>query len=123
MRSLVLQFGISYRDLEEMTGEHGVAIDHTTLFRWVQHFAPLIEKRIRWYQRYTDEPWRVDETYMTVAGQWAYALPRDRQERRPHRFHVVAAQDTISTRRFLGNALRLRQDRINKAYGKALRAL
>ena len=42
------KFGISYRDLEEMMSERGVAVDHTTPFRWVQHFAPLIEKRIRW---------------------------------------------------------------------------
>jgi hypothetical protein len=49
-----------------------VPVDHTTLFRWVQHYAPLMEKRIRWYQLYTDASWRVDETYVKVAGQWAY---------------------------------------------------
>jgi transposase-like protein len=66
------KFGISYRDLEEMMSERGVTVDHTTLFRWVQHYAPLMEKRIRWYQRYTDASWRADETYVKVAGQWAY---------------------------------------------------
>lgn len=48
------KYGISYRDLEEMMSERGVTLDHTTLLRWVQHYAPLMEKRIRWYQRYTD---------------------------------------------------------------------
>jgi transposase, IS6 family len=38
------KYGISYRDLKVMS-ERGVAVDHTTLFRWVQHFAPLMEKR------------------------------------------------------------------------------
>ena len=52
--------------------ERGVLVDHTTLYRWVQRYAPLMEKRIRWYQRYTDASWRVDETYVKVAGQWAY---------------------------------------------------
>jgi transposase, IS6 family len=56
------KYGISYRDLEEMTSEGGVSVDHTILFRWVQHYAPLMEKRIRWCQRYADAPWRVDET-------------------------------------------------------------
>ena len=28
------KYGISYRDLEEMMGERGVAVDHTTLYRW-----------------------------------------------------------------------------------------
>jgi len=66
------KFGISYRDLEGTMSERGVAVDHTTLFHWVQHFAPLMEKRVRWYQRYTDASWRVDETYVKVAGQLAY---------------------------------------------------
>jgi hypothetical protein len=25
--------------------ERGVVVDHTTLFRWVQRYAPLMEKR------------------------------------------------------------------------------
>ena len=28
------RYGISYRDLEEMMGERGVGVDHTTLYRW-----------------------------------------------------------------------------------------
>lgn len=43
------KYGISYRDLEEMMIERGVAVDHTPLHRWVQHYAPLMEKRLRWY--------------------------------------------------------------------------
>ena len=30
-----------------MMSERGVAVDHTTLFRWVQHYAPLMENRVR----------------------------------------------------------------------------
>jgi transposase-like protein len=42
-----LQFPISYRDLECMLSDRGVQVDHTTLFRWIQAYAPEIEKRIR----------------------------------------------------------------------------
>jgi hypothetical protein len=42
-----LQFPISYRDLERMLSDRGVQVDHTTLFRWIQAYAPEIEKRIR----------------------------------------------------------------------------
>jgi hypothetical protein len=44
------RYGISYRDLEEMMGERGVGVDHTTLYRWVQCYAPELEKRVRWYR-------------------------------------------------------------------------
>ena len=32
-------------------GERGVAVDHSTIFRWVQTYAPEIEKRLRWQWR------------------------------------------------------------------------
>jgi hypothetical protein len=39
-----LQFPISYRDLERMLADRGVAVDPTTLYRWVQRFAPEPEE-------------------------------------------------------------------------------
>ena len=42
-----LQFPISYRDLERMLVDRGVEVDHTTMYRWVQRFAPELEKRLR----------------------------------------------------------------------------
>lgn len=58
------KYGISYRDLEEMMLERGVEVDHTTLYRWVQQYAPEMKKRLRWYYRpRLGESWRVDETY------------------------------------------------------------
>src|SRR5512144_2644967 len=66
------RYGISYRDLEEMMAERGVAVDHVTLCRWVQRYAPELEKRVRWYQGYRSSSWRVDETYVRVGGKWKY---------------------------------------------------
>jgi len=40
------KYGISYRDLAEMMQERGILVDHKTIFRWVQHYAPEIEKRV-----------------------------------------------------------------------------
>ena len=34
------RYGVSYRDLEEMMTERGVPVDHTTIYRWVQKYAP-----------------------------------------------------------------------------------
>lgn len=65
------KYGISYRALEEMMKERGVNVDHTTIYRWVQHYAPEMEKRLRRYWRNNfDSSWRVDETYVKVKGQW-----------------------------------------------------
>lgn len=37
------RYGISYRDLEQMMGERGVSVDHSTIYRWVQRYAPEME--------------------------------------------------------------------------------
>jgi transposase-like protein len=37
------RYGISYRDLDQMMGERGVSLDHSTIYRWVQKYAPEIE--------------------------------------------------------------------------------
>ena len=45
------RYPISYRDLEEMLAERGISVDHTTIYRWVQRYAPEMEKRLRWFWR------------------------------------------------------------------------
>ena len=38
-----LQFPISYRDLERMFSDRGIQVDHTTVFRWIQAYAPELQ--------------------------------------------------------------------------------
>ncbi len=53
------RYPISYRDLEEMLAERGISVDHTTIYRWVQCYAPEMEKRLRWFWRRGFDPsWR-----------------------------------------------------------------
>lgn len=42
-----LRYSLSYRDLEEMMHERGLSVDHTTIYRWVQRYAPELDKRCR----------------------------------------------------------------------------
>ena len=36
-----LRYSLSYRDLEEMMVERGLSIDHVTIWRWDQRYAPI----------------------------------------------------------------------------------
>jgi transposase-like protein len=45
-----LRFGLSYRDVEELLAGRGVDVDHVTLYRWVQRFAPLLAETARPYR-------------------------------------------------------------------------
>jgi hypothetical protein len=42
-----LRFSLSYRDVEELLAERGLHADHVTVCRWVQRYAPEMERRLR----------------------------------------------------------------------------
>src|ERR1051326_3757971 len=67
-----LRSSLSYRDLEEMMRERGLQVDHTTIYRWVQRYAPELEKRCRAHLKATTDSWRVDETSVKIKGTWVY---------------------------------------------------
>jgi IS6 family transposase len=67
-----LRYCLSYRDLEEMMAERGLNLDHTTIYRWVQQYAPELAKRCRPHLKQTNDSWRVDETYIKVKREWLY---------------------------------------------------
>ena len=100
------KYGISYRDLAEMMQERGVAVDRTTIFRWVQHYAPEIEKRVRWYQGYRSASWRVDETYVRVGGAWKYLFRAVDKTGRLIDFMLSDRRNTRAAHRFLSKALK-----------------
>jgi putative transposase len=67
-----IAYPISYRQLEEMMGERGVEVDHSTLNRWVLKYVPLLEKQFRARKRPVGASWRMDESYVKVKGAWKY---------------------------------------------------
>jgi len=67
-----LRFGLSYRDVEELLAERGIEVDHVSIFRWVQRFAPEFAEAARARRHLVGDRWRVDETYLKVGGAWRY---------------------------------------------------
>ena len=100
-----LMFPISYRDLELMLADRGVTVDHTTIFRWIQAYAPEIEKRIRPYLRGSNGSWRVDETYVRVKGRWMYLYRAVDSRGQTIDFLLSAKRDAEAAKRFFRKAL------------------
>jgi hypothetical protein len=71
-----LRYSLSYRDVEEFVTERGQSVDHSTIWRWVQRYAPKLNQRCRRELKPPNGSWRVDETYIRVAGLWSYFLSR-----------------------------------------------
>jgi transposase-like protein len=100
------KYGISYRDLAEMMSERGVAVDPSTIFRWVQRYAPEIEKRVRQYQGCRSGSWRVDETYVRVGGKWKYLFRAVDKFGQLIASMLAERRDTEAAYRFLRKALK-----------------
>jgi transposase, IS6 family len=100
-----LQFPISYRDLERMLADRGVEVDHVGLYRWVQRFAPELEKRTRRHLRRCRGPWHVDETYVRVDGQWRYLYRAVDGTGQTIDFLLSAKRDKRAAKRFFRQAL------------------
>jgi transposase, IS6 family len=67
-----LRYPLSYRNLEEMMAERGLQLDHSTIARRVLRYGPVLNERVRSQMRHPNRSWRVDETYIRVAGRWTY---------------------------------------------------
>src|SRR5690349_21658845 len=100
-----LMFPISYRDLELMLLDRGVAVDHTTIFRWIQAYAAELEKRIRPHLRMSNGSWRVDEAYVKVKGRWTYLYRAGDSRGQTIDFLLSVRRDAEAVKRFFRKAL------------------
>ncbi|WP_029449147.1 IS6 family transposase [Candidatus Odyssella thessalonicensis] len=101
-----LRYPLSYRQLAEMVSERGIKVDHTTIYRWIQHYAPEFEKRIRWYARPSAWSLRVDETYIKVKGQWKYLYRAVDKYGRTVDFMLAHTRDLAAAKRFFKKMLK-----------------
>ena len=100
-----LRFSLSYRDVEELVRERGLSVDHVTVWRWVQRYAPEIERRLRPHLKPTNKSWRVDETYIRVKGKWTYLYRAVDSTGASIDFLLSARRDAAAAKRFFQKAL------------------
>jgi transposase, IS6 family len=95
-----LHYPFSYRDIEELFLERGLAVDHATLNRWVLAYAPLIERRLRTFRKPHCGSIRIDETYIKIRGQWRYLYRAIDKHGTPVDFLLTAKRDLEAAKRF-----------------------
>jgi transposase, IS6 family len=103
--SWYLRFSLSYRDVEELLAERRLSVDHVTVWRWVQRYAPEMERRLRSRLNSNNDSWRVDETYIRVKGKWRYLYRAVDSSGATLDFLLSAKQDAAAAKRFLAKAL------------------
>jgi putative transposase len=69
---LYLRFTLSFRDLEDLLAERGIAISYETVRRWVNHFGPIIAAELRKRRPKPHAVWHLDEVYLKIDGRMVY---------------------------------------------------
>jgi IS6 family transposase len=87
-------------------GERNLTVDHTTIYRWVQRYAPELEKRRRPYLQPTNDSYRVDETYIKIKGQWYYLYRALDSTGQAIDFMLSAKRDAKAAKRFFRKMLK-----------------
>src|SRR2546423_8890476 len=89
-----------------MMRERGLDVDHSTVFRWVQRYAPEINKRIRQHLRMSGTSYRVDETYIKVGKSCKYLYRAVDKEGNTIEFMLSAKRDVSAAKRFFQKMMR-----------------
>ena len=69
---LYLRFTLSFRDVEDLLAERGIAISYETVRRWVNHFGPIIAAELRKRRPKPHAVWHLDEVYLKIDGRMVY---------------------------------------------------
>ena len=80
--------------------ERGLTVDHTTIYRWVQRYAPEINKRIRPHLRLAGASYRIDETYIKVGKNCKYLYRAVDALGNTIEFMLSAKRDVSAAKRF-----------------------
>src|SRR6516164_4108280 len=99
------RFSLSLRDLEELMAERGLAVDHTTIGRWVQRYGPEVHRRLRGQLKLKSSTWHMDETSVCIAGRWLYLFRAVDSHGQTVDFYLSETRDREAAKLFLKKAL------------------
>jgi len=67
-----LGFTLSFRDVEELLAERGIAVTYESIRRWVLAFGPVIARRLRAQRPKPHSRWQLDEMFVRIGGRQMY---------------------------------------------------
>jgi transposase-like protein len=126
-----LRYPLAYEHVAEILAERGLNVDASCIWRWVQAYAPEINKRCRPHLKPTNKSYRIDETYLRIKGKDRYLYRAVDSTGQTIEFLLTARRDAAAAKRFLlktieasGNAMpRVMNADKNPAYPAAVEEL
>src|ERR1043165_9228236 len=63
-----LRYPLAYQHVSEILAERGIEVDASCIWRWVQAYAPEINRRCRPHLKPTNKSYRIDDTSKAKTG-------------------------------------------------------
>jgi transposase-like protein len=95
-----------------MMSERGLDVDHSTVSRRVQRYAPEVNKRIRQHLKMSGASFRVDETYIKVGKTCKCLYRAVDKEGQTIEFMLSARRDVSAAKRFFKKMMRAEHRRL-----------
>jgi transposase, IS6 family len=126
-----LRYPLAYEHVSELLTERGLKVDASCVWRWVQAYAPELNKRCRPHLKQSNKSYRVDETYIKVKGQDKDLYRAVDSTGQTIDFLLTAKRDAAAAKRFFRKVFRSSCNLIprvinvdkNPAYPAAMRTL
>jgi transposase, IS6 family len=100
-----LRYPLAYEHVSELLAERSVAVDPSCVWRWVQAYAPELNKRCRSHLKSTNKSYRTDETYIKVKGEDRFLYRAVDSTGQTIEFLLTAKRDAAAAKRFFRKAL------------------
>ena len=100
-----LRFSLSCRDIEKLMAIRAIKVDHSTIQRWVFKFSKEIEQNMNTRKRRVMDSWRLDETYIKVAGKDRYLYRAVDKQGNTVDFLLTKRRMKGSAQKFLNKAI------------------
>ena len=101
-----LRYPLAYEHVSELLAERGVEVHASCVWRWVQAYAPELNRRCRPHLKPTNKSYRTDETYIKVKGKDHYLYRAVDSSGQTIDFLLAAKRDAAAAKRFFRKALR-----------------
>src|SRR5262249_50751998 len=72
LRALVSALLLEFARFGRAHGGAGLAVDHTTVWRWTQAYGPEVYRRLHGQLKRSSSTWHIDETNVRIGGKWMY---------------------------------------------------
>ncbi|MEB9682995.1 IS6 family transposase [Bacillus anthracis] len=100
-------FSLSYRDVSKILRERGIPVHSTTIMRWVHEYGNLIYQIWKKKNKYVQQSWKFDETYIKVKGEWCYLYRAIDKEGKTLEFQLREKQDHQAAYAFMKRLVKI----------------